>query len=110
MCIRVIENLMNVPFHSDHTTSKQQLRSVLWSNYSDQIWNFKYKDEVRKSSIPNDTNSFYYLDNPLLHSAIYDPTKSKGLLVIYGHHSFDAKLSTLVAKSSEKYKDVAWII
>jgi hypothetical protein len=110
MCIRVIENLMNVPFHSDHTVSRQQLRAVLWSNYTDHIWNFKYNDEVRHASIPNDTNSFYYIDNPLLHSAIYDPTKSKGLLVIYGHHEFDDKLSTIAHKSSEKYKDVAWII
>lgn len=110
ICIRVIENLQTINYHSDHTYTKQQIRSVLWSNYTDDIWNFKYNSEIKSASIPEDTNTFYYLDHPLEHSAIYDSNKSKGLLVVYGHSSIDTKLLDLATTSASKYKNHAWII
>jgi len=110
MCIRVIENLHGVGFHTDHSISKQQLRSILWSTYHDPVWYFRLKEEIKQFSLPEDTNTFFYVDNPLEHAAIYDRTKSKGLLWIYGYQPIDSKLTALAESSAEKFKQYAWVI
>ena len=110
MCIRVIENLMNVPFHSDHAVSRQQLRAVLWSNYTYPVWDFRLKDKIRSFALPDETNTFFYIDKPLEHAAIYDGTKSKGLLCIYGDSPYDNNLQILAEYSAKKFKQYAWVI
>jgi hypothetical protein len=110
MCIRVIENLTNIDFHTDHSFPKQQLRSVLWNTYENHIWNFKLRDEVRHLTLPEESNTFFYVDYPLKHSAVYDSSKSKGLLWIYGHKPFDNNIKSLVKTSAVKFKQHAWVI
>lgn len=110
MCIRVIENLTSIDFHTDHPFPKQQIRSVLWNTYESHIWNFKLHDEVRHFTLPDESNTFFYVDNPLQHSAVYDSSKSKGLLWIYGYKQFDDNIKTLADTSAEKFKQQAWVI
>lgn len=110
MCIRVIENLYGIDFHTDHAMPKQQLRSILWNTYDDPIWNFKLNDEVRELSLPESSNTFFYVDNPLQHSAIHDSTKSKGLLWIYGHRPFEKSITELAEASAKKFKQHSWEI
>lgn len=106
--IRVMENLETIQFHSDVLYPKHEFRSVLWNTYPDSIWMFKYGDIVRQMSLPEDTNSFYYYDYPLKHAAHYDPRYSKGLLIVYGTPKPD--FYEILNISTEKYKEVAWII
>ena len=110
MCIRVIENLHSIDFHTDHSVPKQQIRSILWSTYSGSVWDFRLKDEVRNFTLPDDTNTFFYIDKPLEHAAIYDGTKSKGLLWIYGNRPYDNNLQTLAEDSANKFKQHSWVI
>lgn len=110
MCIRVIENLTNIDFHTDHSVPKQQLRSVLWNTYDDPIWKFKLNDEIRQFALPEETNTFFYVDNPLQHAAIYDSNKSKGLLWIYGYKAFENSITVLAEDSAKKFKQQSWVI
>lgn len=110
MCIRVIENLHSIDFHTDHSVPKQQIRSILWSTYSGSVWDFRLKDEVRSFTLPDDTNTFFYIDKLLEHAAIYDGTKSKGLLWIYGSRPDDSNLQTLAEDSAKKFKQHSWVI
>jgi hypothetical protein len=58
--------------------------------------------------MPEDTNSFYYLDNPVRHASVYDPACTKGLLLVYGKPKAD--IDDIVKRSIEKYKDIAWVV
>ena len=107
--IKVIENVIPVDPHYDLTyTDKYEFRTILWNTYKTPIWNFTYKNEIRDMIIPEDTNSFYYLDNPVKHSSIYNPSFSKGLLLVYGKPINN--INEIVNRSVEKYKNVAWVV
>lgn len=106
--VRVMENTSSIGAHSDYSTPHDEFRGVLWNTYDDPIWELTYNDEVRKITLPNTTNSFYYKDCPLKHSAIYDSTKTKGLLLVYG--PLKSIHGTLIQESANKYKDYAWLI
>lgn len=107
--IRVIENLIPIEPHTDTLRENNyQFRSVLWNTYKSPIWKFTYKNEVKDMILPSDTNSFYYLDHPVTHSCIYDPSYSKGLLLVFGPPVVN--VNEIVNRSVEKYKDVAWIV
>ena len=107
--IRVIENIAPVNPHYDLPyPNKYEFRSVLWNTYQTPIWNFTYNNETRDMIMPEDTNSFYYLDNPVKHASIHNPSFSKGLLLVYG--SPIATINEIVNRSVEKYKEVAWVV
>jgi len=106
--IRVMENIGPVPAHSDYASPRDEFRAVLWNTYTDPIWEFSFYKEHRKLRLPNSTNSFYYKDYPLQHSAMYDNTKTKGLLLVYG--PLKKNHPTLIKESATKYKDYAWIL
>jgi len=106
--IRVMENIGPVPAHSDYASPRDEFRAVLWNTYIDPIWEFSFYKEHRKLRLPNSTNSFYYKDYPLQHSAMYDNTKTKGLLLVYG--PLKKNHPTLIKESATKYKDYAWIL
>lgn len=106
--IRVMENTGIVPAHSDYAKPRDEFRSVLWNTYDEPIWEFTYNNEARTLELPNDTNSFYYKDYPLKHSAIHNSTKTKGLLLVYG--TLKHNHTNIVQASAEKYKDYAWVV
>jgi hypothetical protein len=107
--IRVIENVIPVDPHSDLSyPNKYEFRSVLWNTYKTPIWNFTYENEVRDMILPEDTNSFYYLDYPVKHASVYNPSYSKGLLLVYGTQKNDT--TKIVNRSVEKYKEVVWVV
>lgn len=106
--IRVIENLYEVPYHSDHNHPKDELRCFLWNNYTDSVWSFKYNNIIRKLQMPEDSNTFYYKDYPLQHSSIYCPNKGKGIMLIYG--ALKKEFSNLLSKSVNHYKNLAWVL
>lgn len=106
--IRVMENTSAVGAHSDYSVPRDEFRAILWNTYEEPLWEFAYGAEKRKLHLPDDTNSFYYRDYPLTHSAIHDNTKTKGLLLVYG--TLKRNHRELIEKSAEKYKDYAWII
>lgn len=108
LLIRVIENIVPVLPHSDYPfTGKYEFRAMMWDTYKTPTWTFNYNGEDRKLVLPNDTNSFWYLDNPVTHASIYDPKYSKGLLQVYGTPKSNA--SELLDRSINKYKDIAWV-
>ena len=107
ICIRVIENLDRVYPHSDESHPTPSVRCVLWSDYDEPIWHFDLGDESKKMMLPDDTNSFFYLDYPLKHGAIHKPGHTKGILVIYGSPVKD-KFKEMTDRSYLKYKDYAW--
>jgi hypothetical protein len=104
--IRVIENLDPVGPHSDNTRNTPSIRTFLWNTYQQPVWNFTNETTSYELRMPNDTNSFYYLDGPIKHSSIHNPNYSKGVLAIYGQpkDEFDTLLNT----SYMKYCDYAW--
>jgi len=107
--IRVIENIIPVLPHYDNIIpNSYQFRSVLWNTYKTPIWNFTYENETRNMILPEDTNSFYYLDYPVKHESIHDPLYSKGLLLVYGKLKIET--NELVERSINKYKDIAWVV
>ena len=109
LLIRIAENLVPILPHSDYKTScKYDFRSILWNTYPTPVWKFDYKNETRDMILPEDTNSFYYLDHPVKHSTIYNALYSKGLLQVYG--SLKSTTAELLNKSTFKYKDVAWVV
>ena len=108
ICIRVIENLDVVPPHSDESNPAPNVRSILWSDYTEPIWRFDLEEKSLEMTLPEDTNSFYYLDYPLKHSAIYQPDKTKGVLVVYGVPMKD-KFKEMTARSYLKYIDYTWV-
>jgi len=106
--IRVMENMGVVGAHSDYSRPRDEFRSVLWNTYDEPLWEFAYMNEKRKLHLPDDTNSFYYKDYPLTHSAIHKSDKTKGLLLVYG--PLKENHSELIQESAKKYKDYAWIV
>jgi hypothetical protein len=108
ICIRVIENLDEVPPHSDESSPAPNVRSILWSDYTEPIWRFDLDEKSLKMVLPDDTNSFYYLDYPLKHSAIYRPGNTKGVLVVYGVPMKD-KFKEMTSRSYLKYIDYTWL-
>ena len=108
ICIRVIENLDVVPPHSDESNPAPNVRSILWSDYTEPIWRFDLEEKSLEMTLPDDTNSFYYLDYPLKHSAIYQPGKTKGVLVVYGVPMKD-KFKEMTVRSYLKYIDHTWV-
>jgi hypothetical protein len=108
ICIRVIENLDEVPPHSDESSPAPNVRSILWSDYTEPIWRVDLEEKSLEMKLPDDTNSFYYLDYPLKHSAIYQPGKTKGVLVVYGVPMKD-KFKEMTARSYLKYIDYTWV-
>jgi len=108
ICIRVIENLDEVPPHSDESSPAPNVRSILWSDYTEPIWRFDLGEKSLEMTLPEDTNSFYYLDYPLKHSAIYRPGNTKGVLVVYGVPMKD-KFKEMTTRSYLKYIDYTWL-
>lgn len=109
LLIRVAENLVPVLPHYDYDhNGRYEFRSILWNTYPTPIWQLNYENETREMILPNDTNSFYYLDKPVKHSAIYNPLYSKGLIKVYGKRKTTA--DELITKSISKYKDFVWIV
>jgi hypothetical protein len=108
ICIRVIENLDEVPPHSDESSPAPNVRSILWSDYTEPIWRFDLGEKSLEMELPDDTNSFYYLDYPLKHSAIYRSGNTKGVLVVYGVPMKD-KFKEMTARSYLKYIDYTWL-
>lgn len=107
--IRVMENLITIPPHSDYKMpGHYEFRSILWNTYKTPIWQFTHDHETRDMHIPNDTNSFYYLDHPVQHASIYDSNYSKGLIVVYG--PLVKNTTEIIDRSIKKYKDIAWIV
>jgi hypothetical protein len=107
--IRVIENVIPVVPHYDLPyLNKYEFRTVLWNTYQTPIWNFTYENETRDMIMPEDTNSFYYLDNPVKHASIHNPSFSKGLLLVYGKPKEDT--NDIINRSVEKYKELAWVV
>lgn len=106
--IRVMENTSVVGAHSDYSAPRDEFRAILWNTYDEPLWEFSYGNERRKLTLPDDTNSFYYKDYPLTHSAIHDPSKTKGLLLVYG--PLKDNHTELIQDSVSKYKDYAWTI
>jgi hypothetical protein len=69
---------------------------------------FDLGEKSLKMTLPDDTNSFYYLDYPLKHSAIYRPGNTKGVLVVYGVPMKD-KFKEMTTRSYLKYIDYTWV-
>lgn len=106
--IRVIENEKKIDFHSDNTIPSPQIRSVLWSTYSNPLWNLEYKNQYKSIGLPKESNSFYFLDHPMKHEAEYEDGKSKGLLVVYSTKFYGKTTLDLVKRSSERFKEYMW--
>jgi hypothetical protein len=106
--IRVIENLETIFPHSDNITNTPSIRTFLWNTYQQPVWTFTNNITSYNLKIPNDTNSFYYLDGPIKHSSIYDPNYSKGVVAIYGKP--DNSFEDLLNASYLKYHNYAWKI
>ena len=104
--IRVIENLEPVSPHSDNAKNTPSIRTLLWNTYRQPVWKFTNESTSFELIMPNDTNSFYYLDGPIKHSAIHDPNYSKGILAVYGTPT--NKFQTSLNNSYVKYHDYAW--
>ena len=104
--IRVMENLEPVSPHSDNAINTPSIRTLLWNTYRQPVWKFTNESTSFELSMPNDTNSFYYLDGPIKHSAIHDPNYSKGILAVYGTPT--NKFQTSLNNSYVKYHDYAW--
>jgi hypothetical protein len=104
--IRVIENLETISPHSDNTRNTPSIRTFLWNTYQEPVWNFTNETSSYTLTMPNDTNSFYYLDGPVKHSSKYDPNCSKGLLAVYGEPNND--FEHLINRSYLKYYNYAW--
>jgi hypothetical protein len=106
--IRVIENLETIFPHSDNITNTPSIRTFLWNTYQQPVWTFTNDITSYNLNIPDDTNSFYYLDGPIKHSSVYEPNYSKGVVAIYGTptDNFENLLNT----SYLKYHNYAWKI
>lgn len=104
--IVVIENIRSIPFHTDGP-SQTHLRTLLWSTNTLLNWVFLHEHEVFVPKLPEDSNTFTYLDNPMQHTAIHYPTHSKGIVQIT---VLDVELlNKLVKESTNKYKGLAWV-
>ena len=106
--IRVIENLDVVLPHSDHPYEKEELRSFLWNEYDEPVWEFEYKGIKKQLVLPESTNTWYYKDYPMTHSSIHKAGKSKGVLIVYGIQK--PEFQEFVKDSADKFKDYSWVL
>ena len=106
--IRVMENLQTIKPHSDNIGSTKEFRSVLWNTYTDPLWTFTYNKQSKKLILPELTNSFYFLDYPMTHDAVYQPGQTKGLLIVYGR--LKKNTEQVLTASAEKYKQFACVV
>lgn len=104
--IRVIENLVPVLAHTDNSLPTGNIRSFLWNTYEEPVWRFANSKESHKLIMPEETNSFFYLDGVITHEAIYDKNYSKGVLAVYG--APDTHFRSMVERSYKKYADISW--
>jgi hypothetical protein len=105
MLIRVMENLEPIYPHCDNAINTPNIRTFLWNTYKQPVWNFANESTSYALTMPDDTNSFYYLDGPIKHSSIYEPNCSKGVLAVYGVPNSD--FESLLNASYVKYHDYA---
>lgn len=102
--ICVVENLAPIPYHADHTFAIYEFRSLLWNTYPDPVWQFRYQDTVFDMVLPQETNSFLYLDHVSQHRAQHQNSYTKGLLSVTGITESDSKiLHALAIRSAEIY-------
>jgi hypothetical protein len=102
----VLENLAFIKFHSDEIYPAHYIRALLWGTNNKVNWLLKKDTDVKLIELPQDSNTFCYLDFVTKHCADYNPSKSKGLLVI----GFDnnEEIQKLIRESASKYKGLAW--
>jgi hypothetical protein len=99
-----VENLVPIPYHSDHTFAIYEFRSLLWNTYPEPVWQFRYQEEVFDMTLPQDTNSFLYLDHVSQHRARHHSLYTKGLLSVTGIDPVGSRiLHTLAKRSAEVY-------
>lgn len=104
--ITVLENLRQVPFHTDSPDTSYHVSTILWSTNTLVNWILLEDNEVHVPKLPDDTNTFAYLDNPMQHCAVHHPTHSTGLIQI---KLLDKSLlKSLIKESTEKYKGLVW--
>jgi hypothetical protein len=104
--ITVLENLRQVPFHTDSPDNSYHVSTILWSTNTLVNWILLEDNEVHVPKLPEDTNTFAYLDNPMQHCAIHYPTHSSGVIQI---KLLDKSLlKSLIKESTEKYKGLVW--
>jgi hypothetical protein len=106
--VRVIENLDIVLPHSDHDYEKDELRSLLWNDYDEPVWELSLNGIKKKINLPETTNTWYYKDCPMAHGSIYKQGKSKGIMVIYGVQKDN--FYNFLNLSAKKFIDEAWIV
>lgn len=106
--IRVIENMHPIAFHSDSLIPTAEMRILLWNTYSMPIWKFQFDQKIKEVTFPDSTNTFWYRDCPLQHSAIYDSAYTKGLVQIFGTPK-DSYMP-LVNASAKKFSKYAWVL
>ena len=104
--ITVLENLRQVPFHTDSPDTSYHVSTIIWSTNTLVNWILLEDNEVHVPKLPDDTNTFAYLDNPMQHCAVHHPTHSTGLIQI---KLLDKSLlKSLIKESTEKYKGLVW--
>jgi hypothetical protein len=106
--VRVIENLTEVPAHSDHAFFKDELRCFLWNNYTKPVWSFEHEGQTKELILPDDSNCWYYRDYPMKHASIYEPEHSKGVMAIYGIPKL--AFEDFVQTSATHYNRFAWVV
>jgi hypothetical protein len=106
--VRVIENLDVVLPHSDHNYEEDELRSFLWNDYDEPVWELNLNGVKKKINLPETTNTWYYKDYPMTHSSIHKEGKSKGVMVIYGIQKNN--FSDFLNLSASKFSNEAWVI
>jgi hypothetical protein len=107
--IRVIENLVPILPHTDNSKNMPNVRSFLWNTYPMPVWTFRDKHETRQLIMPEDSNSFYYLDGAITHESIYDARYSKGVLAVYGRNNGN-NFNSMIEDSYKKYSHISWKI
>lgn len=104
--IVVLENIREVPFHTDGGQTRPHVRTLLWSSNTLVNWILLDDNVPWPARLPQETNTFAYLDNPMQHCALYYPTHTKGLIQI---HLLDRDpVYQMMKDGADKFKGYTW--
>jgi len=102
--VRVLQSLMLVSAHHDHTNDSNSLRSMLHDDNPKQTWYYEHNNTKEYLRLPEDTNTWWYNDSKTKHGTDYINGYKKQL-ILYRGITKENEMQSLLEKSMQQYSE-----